>query len=99
MAVVKDKKGHPIVLQKKLNLALDEAALLVCMTYVNLNPVRASIKKDLVDSHFTSIQQRIYEFGKKKLVKTDAQRKVIESIEQQGQKKMPWGFWGWQRPF
>jgi REP element-mobilizing transposase RayT len=46
----------------KSQALLDEQALLTCMAYVDLNPVRAGIANDLVDSDFTSIQQRIFEF-------------------------------------
>jgi putative transposase len=38
---------------------LDDAAVLSCMAYVDLNPVRAGISADLLDSDFTSIQQRL----------------------------------------
>ena len=37
----------------------DETALLACMAYVDLNPVRAGIADDLPTSDFTSIQDRI----------------------------------------
>ena len=41
---------------------LDETALLSCMAYVDLNPIRAGIAKHLQDSDFTSIQERLAHF-------------------------------------
>lgn len=43
----------------KSQALLDEAALLSCMMYVDLNPVRAGVCDNLRDSDFTSIQERI----------------------------------------
>ncbi len=43
----------------KSRALLDEAALLSCMTYVDLNPVRAGLCETLDESAFTSIQTRI----------------------------------------
>lgn len=40
---------------------LDEAALLTCMSYVDLNPIRAGLADSLQTSDFTSIQQRLWE--------------------------------------
>ena len=43
----------------KSQALLDEAALISCMAYVDLNPVRANLSKTLEDSEFTSIQERL----------------------------------------
>lgn len=44
---------------------LDEAALVACMAYVDLNPIRAKLCKTLEQSEFTSIQERLKVFGNK----------------------------------
>lgn len=45
---------------------LDEAALISCMAYVDLNPIRAEICTTLEQSEFTSIQERLRSFSEKK---------------------------------
>jgi len=47
---------------------LDEAAVLACMSYVDLNPIRAGIAEDLPTSDHTGAQRRI------ESLKTDADR-------------------------
>jgi len=59
---------------------LDEASVLACMVYVDLNPVRANKADGIEDSDFTSIQRRY---------KHQALKDPVEAINQASPKSLP----------
>jgi hypothetical protein len=51
--------GHFWEGRYKAQLLLDEASLLACATYVDLNPVRSAIAETPEESRFTGVYDRI----------------------------------------
>ncbi len=71
----------------KSQALLDETALLSCMAYVDLNPIRAAKENDLIESDFTSIQHRLFDFVKRKANKNKSEQKLVANIHQQRELK------------
>ena len=67
----------------KSQALLDEVALLSCMAYVDLNPVRASVEDDIIDSDFTSIQQRLHDYVKYKNTKNRDEKRLVKRVNKQ----------------
>ncbi|GAB6040170.1 transposase [Endothiovibrio diazotrophicus] len=60
---------------------LDEKALLACMAYVDLNPIRADITKTPETSDYASIQQRIARaLGREEMVKGSGAVKLLPLV-------------------
>ncbi|MDA7775491.1 acyltransferase, partial [Pseudomonadales bacterium] len=59
---------------------LDEASILACMVYVDLNPVRAGMSQSLDECEFTSIKRRLEETSVDDPMTALGKQAVIPSI-------------------
>ena len=80
-------KGHFWESRFKSQALLDEQALLSCMAYVDLNPVRAGLSDTLEASEFTSIQQRIQAYAHQRQKSTKTTNNKKQSVTQQSKKQ------------
>jgi len=62
----------------KSQALLDEKAVISCMAYVDLNPVRAGITDSLDTADFTSIQERLVEIARRSRRRTYRQERLIK---------------------
>ena len=65
----------------KSQALLDEQALLSCMVYVDLNPIRAGICHTLEESEYTSIAQRLEEYSNRSKQITQTNEKPPISLK------------------
>jgi len=75
----------------KSQALLDETAILSCMIYVDLNPIRAKMANSLTDSDFTSIQERIKQFASFKKQEKKSHKNNEISVPKQPLKLLPFG--------
>lgn len=61
----------------KSQALLDEKALVTCMAYVDLNPIRAGITDALDSSDFTSIQERLIDHAKRSKKRNYRQHRLL----------------------
>ncbi len=75
----------------KSQALLDDAAVLSCMAYVDLNPVRAAMEPDVTSSDFTSIQQRLNDYAKTKSRCSNDEKTIIKRVKKQQKLKQDLG--------
>lgn len=75
----------------KSQALLDERALIACMAYVDLNPMRAGVSKSLEESDFTSIQERLVAHARRVRAPSSGQRKLLRRFSQYYESQLPVG--------
>ena len=71
----------------KSQALLDEKALVTCMAYVDLNPVRAGISSSPMESDFTSIQERLVNHARRVKNKNRPQKTLLKHYHRYFQKE------------
>jgi len=74
----------------KSKLLLDETALITCMAYVDLNPIRAGMCETLEDSEYTSIAERLERWRTKPKASQEEKVTAKTKAEKQEKTDYPW---------
>ncbi|MFM1895546.1 MAG: hypothetical protein RLZZ385_620 [Pseudomonadota bacterium] len=75
----------------KSQALLDEKALVTCMAYVDLNPVRAGLSASPEESDFTSIQERLVAHARRVKHKSSRQRRMVQHFSAYHERKLSQG--------